>query len=76
MPEVLDEFVKSLKDDIQTYDKLERKGPQLKADFAALIRDFRPSQRQRDIQLFKKFYLKRGYTPMSPGKFVQWFERL
>jgi hypothetical protein len=65
-----------LKDDIQIYDKLERKGPQLKADFAALIRAFRPSQRKDDIERVKKFYLKRGYTPMSPDKFVQWFERL
>ena len=76
MPEVLDDFVRSLKDDIQMYDQLEKKGRQLKKDFADLIRDFRPSQRKDDIQRFKKFYLRRGFTAMSPERFVQWFEGL
>jgi adenylate kinase family enzyme len=76
MPEVLDEFVKSLKDDIQQYDQLEKKGPQLTADFALFIKEFRPSQRRDDILRFKKYYKKQGYTFMSPEKFEDWFENL
>lgn len=76
MPEVLDEFVKSLKDDIQQYDQLEKKGPQLKANFSLFIKEFRPSQRRDDILRFKKYYKKQGYTFMTPEKFVDWFENL
>lgn len=80
MPEVLDEFVKSLKDDIKIYSKLEKEEAkvvrQYKQWFAGIMRDFRPSQRKDDIRRFKKFYDRQGYTFMTPPEFNAWFFEL
>ena len=80
MPEVLDEFVKSLKDDVSTYKKLEQEETktvkQYNKWFREIMRDFRPSQRKDDIYRFKKYFVKKGYVPMSPSQFVEWFSLL
>ena len=33
------------------------------SDFHALLRDFRPSQRTRDIERFKNYFTKQGFLP-------------
>jgi uridine kinase len=80
MPGVLDMFVNNLKQDVEDYKRLEKEEAKLilqyKNWFNDIMRDFRPSLKRNEIVLFKKFYYKRGYTPMIPAKFKQWFMSL
>lgn len=79
MPEVLDEFVKSLKDDISMYKKLEQEKKTVKQYnkwFQEIMRDFRPSQRKDDVHRFNKYFVKKGYQPMNSQQFVEWFASL
>lgn len=80
MPEVLDMFVNSLKDDIKEYRRLERNEVkmlgQYKRWFSDIVRDFRPSQRKGDILKFKRVYSRLGYKLMTGQEFTDWFSSL
>lgn len=66
MPELIDELCARLKTDVATYTKYrddERNFVRAYEDeFHALLRDFRPSQRTSDIQTFRKYFMKQGFT--------------
>jgi guanylate kinase len=80
MPNVLDQFVTTLKQEVQEYKKVEKQEAQVakqyKNWFNEIMQDFRPSKKKDEIIRFKKFYYRKGYTPMIPSKFIQWFGSL
>ena len=60
MPELVDELCARLKEDIKVYTPYETEERDFvrryESDFHALLRDFRPSQRTRDIERFKNYF--------------------
>jgi uridine kinase len=81
MPEVIDEFATSLKQDVtqhytQYRDNERAFVKKLESNFHALMRDFRPSQRTRDIERFKAYYKRRGFKFVSPNAAVRAITKL
>lgn len=80
MPNVLDQFMTFFKHEVQDYKNFERQetkiAVQYRKRFQDIMEDFRPSKKKDEIIRFKKFYYKKGYTPMIPLRFKQWFGSL
>jgi uridine kinase len=80
MPNRLDQFMVYLKQEVQDYKNLERQETKVAMQYLKMFRDimedFRPSKKKDEIIRFKKFYYKKGYTPMIPSTFTQWFRSL
>jgi adenylate kinase family enzyme len=74
MPELIDEFAESLKQDVAQYTRYrddERSFVKKReSNFHALMHDFRPSQRTRDIERFKAYYKKRKFRFLPPEAVV------
>lgn len=74
MPELIDELASNLKADIAAFDKYRDHERKFVRDyekyFHELLRDFRPSQRTGDIERFKRYYRRKGYTFASVDEIV------
>ena len=81
MPDVIDDFATSLKQDVTQHYNQYRDDERAfvkkrESNFHALMRDFRPSQRTQDIERFKAYYKRQGFKFVSPDAVVGVVARL